>query len=331
MSANFQDDLRVQVSKLLIARADLITADTIAVFPYSAAEALDTEYRGRLGQALVRLLALAVRDGSVDARDVSIAHLRDVVRERSLEMAQLFTSAYLTERTALDELALSETIGATTEPWALVAQLVRRGSFEYLASFVARTRMDPSDASIVDALTTLHTRPVFDVVLGKEAERAARFGYPLALILFDVDRLSAINELNGYGVGSRILERIGILLRSYFRQHDWVARHGDDYIAVLLTGTDADHAVELAERARVTVEERLRFTDHRTDETVSVTVSVAVINVQNLGSTIVDPERLLVEARAAMARAKRAGRNRVETVDASAGATRALPHSSPSI
>ena len=70
-------------------------------------------------------------------------------------------------------------------------------------------------------------------------ERSGRFGSAVSLILFDVDRLSAINQEHGYGVGDKILERLGILIRQYFRQLDWVARHSEDSFAVLLTGNDA--------------------------------------------------------------------------------------------
>src|SRR6185295_3936264 len=100
-----------------------------------------------------------------------------------------------------------------------------------------------------------------------------------SLILFDVDKLSSINKDHGYGVGDRILERLGILIRTYFRQHDWVGRHSEDSIAVLLVRTDAGHAKDLAERVRATVEERLGFTDHRTDSMVIVTVTAAVLSV----------------------------------------------------
>ena len=118
---------------------------------------------------------------------------------------------------------------------------------------------------------------MFDAVLAKELERAGRFGYPISLILFDVDRLSAINKEHGYGVGDKVLERLGILIRQYFRQHDWVARYcgGFDRRAAV-TRTDAEHADALAERVRATVEERLGFTDHRSDRLVPVTVSAAV-------------------------------------------------------
>src|SRR5206468_6761930 len=133
----------------------------------------------------------------------------------------------------------------------------------------------------------------------------------ISLILFDVDRLSAINQEHGYGVGDRILERLGILIRQYFRHHDWVARHAEDSFAVLLTRTDAEHASGLAERVRATVEERLGFTDHRTDRQVTVTLSAAVINVVRVAvGDVIDPERLLADAETAVERAKRHGRNR---------------------
>jgi diguanylate cyclase (GGDEF)-like protein len=176
---------------------------------------------------------------------------------------------------------------------------------------------------VIDKLTTLHTRPLFDAVLAKEVERAGRYGYAISLILFDVDHLSRINQEHGYGVGDRILERLGILIRQYFRQYDWVARYSEDAIAVLLSRTDAVHASSLAERVRATVEERLGFTDHRSDRLVPVTLSAAVINVQALVGNVIDPERLLADADAAVGRAKQQGRNRVERVDGYVGVLRA--------
>jgi diguanylate cyclase (GGDEF)-like protein len=160
---------------------------------------------------------------------------------------------------------------------------------------------------------------LFDAVLPKEVERAARFGYPLSLILFDVDHLSTINQEHGYGVGDKILERLGILIRNYFRQHDWVARHSEDSIVVLLLRTDADHSSELAERVRSTVEKRLGFVDHLTDRPVALTVSAAIINVTVKLGDVIDTERLMADAEAALDRAKRHGRNRVERVDGYSG------------
>src|SRR5581483_10735134 len=271
--APIQDDLRQQISALLLDRSNTISWDAVGVFPFtSGTELLDAEYCHRVGMHLIELLAFAIRDGRLEPRSGFVADLHRMVLERSLAIEQLFTFVYLLERTALDEIALSEALGATTEPWPLVAQLVRRGSFDLLASYSTRAQVESTEAAIVDKLTTCYTRTMFEAVLAKELERAGRFGNAVSLILFDVDRLSAINQEFGYGVGDKILERLGILIRQYFRQHDWVARHSEDSIAVLLTRTDPDPASELAERVRATVEERLEFIDHRTDQTVHVTI-----------------------------------------------------------
>ncbi len=323
-------DLRERITTVLLERLDTIAADAVAIFPFSGTETLAPDYCSRIGQRLVQLLAFAVRDSRLDSRSGFVTDLHHAIVERSVPLDRLFTFAYLTERTALDELALDEMIGATSEAWPLVAQLVRRASFDLLAAYADRVQLEPSESAIIDRLTTLYTRPLFDAVLAKEVERAGRFGLGLSLILFDVDRLAEINQEHGYGVGDKILERLGITMRQYFRQHDWVARHFEDAIIVLLPRTDPDDARDLAERVRSTVQERLGFRDHRTDQPVDVTVSAAVVHVDVRDGDMVDPERLIAEAEAALAGAKELGRNSVVRVYVRAQPSRTPPHSSPS-
>jgi diguanylate cyclase (GGDEF)-like protein/excisionase family DNA binding protein len=173
----------------------------------------------------------------------------------------------------------------------------------------------PQHGAIQDALTTLHTRPVLDAVLPKECCRAERFEHWVSMMLIDVDNLSAINKAHGYGVGDRILERMGILLRAYFREHDWVTRYAEDTIAVLLPETTPADAMTLAERTRTMVEERLTFRDYRTEQRITVTVSVAVTSARALEGEPIDHARFSAEAEAALERAKVGGRNRVEHVE----------------
>ena len=237
-----QADLRQRISAALLHRIDAITADTVEIFPFSGTETLDHDCCLSVGGLLVNLLAFSVRDARLDPTGAFVANLHRIVLERRLSTERLFTFAYLIERTVLDELALDEVIGAMTESWPVVAQLVSRGSFDVLAAYTERALLEPAENCLVDPLTTLYTRPMLEAVLAKEVERAGRFGELLSLILFDVDRLSTINEEHGYGVGDKILERLGILIGKYFRHYDWVARYSDDSIAVLLTHADADHA-----------------------------------------------------------------------------------------
>jgi len=323
------DDLRREAAGAILEGRDVIAGDTAALFSCTDVDVLESEYCHRLAHLLIDLLYHAVGDGQVDARSSLVAELCRLVAARSVSTTRLFTLVHLGERTALDELAQNPSLGATCEPWPHVAQLVRRGSFDMLAAYTERLRLDPFEAIVTDPLTTLYTRPLLLAVLAKEMERASRGGAQISLILFGVDRLAEINSAHGTGVGNRILERIGILCRTFFRQQDWIARHADDSIAVLLPQTGADDAADLADRWRTMVEARLTVTDHWTSEPVSVTVTAAVIGAQISPGTLVDPDGLLADAEAALARARTDGRNRVLRVNG-APVSRALPRSSPS-
>lgn len=324
-AGRMQPALRQRVAATLLEHADIITGDSVAIFPHSGSDELDVEYCQRIGQLLTQLLSFAVRDGRVDPRGGFVGDVYRVALERALPVERLFAFAYLTERTAVDELASHDAVGATSESWAIVVQMIRRASFDLLAAYTERAYLEPAGSTVSDRLTTLYSRVTFDAVLIKEVDRAGRFGQPLSVILFDVDQLSAINQQCGYGVGDKVLERLGILLRTYFRQHDWVARYSEDAMVVLLTLTDPNRAVELAERVRHTVETRLWFTDHRSDQQVPVTVSGSVVNVPVSLGDVIDPERVMAIAKDAVDRAKRQGRNRVETVDGSPAIQVRLP------
>jgi diguanylate cyclase (GGDEF)-like protein len=315
--------LRDKVTEGLVGRCEPIVTDTVALFPYSGDAALDPEYSRQVGHTLALLLIAALRGGEVDARGLLIGDLHRLVLERSLAVDRLFTFAYLVERTALDELALSEEFGAASDVWPQVEQMTRRATFDVLASYSERAQKEPPGGGtppLLDRLTTLYSRAMFDAVLENEVERGTRVGYPVSLILFDMDRLGQINQEHGYGVGDRILERVGILIRKYFRQQDWVARWAGGAFSVLITHTDGNDVATLAERVRSTVEQRLGFVDHRNDQPVVVTLSGAVLNVEIAVGDRLDTQFVRAEAERTLALAKTNGRNRVERTDRASSA-----------
>ena len=316
VNAGIDVDLRRHVANLLTDRRDVVVADTVATFPLtSGSRRLDADYCVRLGNLITRLSCDAILDGRLDSRGAGISELASVVAEREVSPEQLFTFVHIAMGTAIDELSLDPRVGANTEPWPQAAQIVRRAAFDLLAAWTTRSVDMPLRSAIEDSLTTLHTRPVLDAVLPKECCRAERFEHWLSMMLIDIDDLSGINRAHGYGVGDRILERMGILLRAYFRQHDWVVRYAEDTIAVLLPETTPADAMTLADRTRVMVEDRLTFRDYRTDQRAAVTVSVAVTSARALEGEPIDHERFIIEAEAALVRAKGGGRNRVEQVE----------------
>src|SRR5262245_15394082 len=301
---NIEHDLRSQIADTLRERCYWIVNDAVPMLTSSGIDALDADYCRQMGKLLVLLMAFSVIKGELGSNDVALHELSRVALERSLSLAQLFRFTYAIERAALEELALDTTVGAPSEPWPVVVQLVRRAAFDLLSACSVRIRLEQQPSTLVDTLTALHTRPLFETVLAKELARAARTGQPVSLILFDVDQLSRINEEFGRGVGDQVLERVGFLMRKYFREHDWVARYSENSVAVLLPSTGVHAASELAERVRATVERRLEFTDHRAGRGVSVTVSAAVADPMALTGGVADPAWVMAELEAILRRSK---------------------------
>ena len=314
-SASIELDLRRRVAHHLADRREVLVADTVATFPLSGgSRRMDAAYCLRLGALTIRLLSDVILEGWLDSRGPGISDLAAVVLERELTPDQLFSFVHVAMSTAVEELSHDALVGASTTRWPQAAEIVRRAAFDLLAAWTTRSVEMPPRAAIEDPLTTLHTRTVFNAVLTKECQRAERFEHWLSTLLFDVDNFSEINKAHGYGVGDRILERMGILLRTYFREHDWVARYDEDSIAILLPETTPSDALVLADRTRVMVEDRLTFRDYRTDQRVVVTVSVAAVSARAIVGEPIDPTRFQAEAEAALDRAKMGGRNRVEQV-----------------
>ncbi len=311
--SNVSLEIRRHVADHLMDRHDVIVADTVAAFPLTTeSRRLDADYCVRLGTLVVRLLSEAVLDGHMDSRGSGISDLTTLVAQREVSAEQLFTFVHIAMSTSIDELSLDERVGVNTEPRPQAAQTVRRAAFDVLGAWTTRQVRTPQRAAIEDPLTTLVTRPVLDAVLTKECCRAERFEHWFSMMLLDIDNLSAINQAHGYGVGDRILERMGILMRTFFREHDWVGRYAEDTIAVLLPETTPADAMTLAERTRAMIEERLTFRDYRTEQRIVVTVSVAVTSARALVGEPIDHVKFVEEAEAALERAKTTGRNRVE-------------------
>jgi diguanylate cyclase (GGDEF)-like protein/excisionase family DNA binding protein len=302
----FPRSIREQIAAAIRQRRAALTEDITAVVDVQPA--LDQADWRACSELLVELLADAVARGRVDDRQAGIHDLARL--SPPLTLRQMVGVVHRAERVVLDELALHDDLGATSEPWPVVGHALRSGALEVIVAFAERSGGRPA---LHDPLTTLVTAQVFDLVLEQEAVRAHRHHHGLVMILFDIDDLSRFNRAQGYGAGDRLLERLGILARRFFRTYDWVARHGDDSIAVLLPQTTLDQAATLANRFRETVRERLLLVDHKTESTTAVTVSAAAVGADLVQSEI-NPGYLLAEAAAAVVRAQMNGGDRVERV-----------------
>jgi diguanylate cyclase (GGDEF)-like protein len=156
-----------------------------------------------------------------------------------------------------------------------------------------------------DPLTGLYRRTVFDERLAAESARLNRGHPPHSVLLLDIDDFKAVNDRHGHPAGDTVLRAVAAAVRTHSRETDTVARYGGEELILLLPGTSAPAARLVGEKLRAAV---AGLAVDVGTATVRVTVSVGAAT----GRGGADPLRVVADADAALYRAKRAGKNRVE-------------------
>lgn len=162
--------------------------------------------------------------------------------------------------------------------------------------------------AVTDDLTQVYNFRYLKTALRREIKRATRFRQTLSIIMIDVDNLKAYNDRNGHLRGSFLLREIAQLFARQVRSWDLVAKYGGDEFTVILPQTERDGAMVVADRLRASVAEHT----FPLAPTGSITVSAGVAVYPEDADA---PASLIEAADRALYRAKRAGRNRVETVE----------------
>src|SRR5262249_49802523 len=111
--------------------------------------------------------------------------------------------------------------------------------------------------TIIDALTDIHNKRYLLEFLDRELARSARYGRPLTLVLFDLDRFKAINDELGHLGGDFTLRELAACVKSHIRKEELFARYGGEEFVVVLPETNRDGGLTVAERIRTTVEKHL--------------------------------------------------------------------------
>ncbi|HET7424681.1 MAG TPA: GGDEF domain-containing protein [Gemmatimonadales bacterium] len=157
-----------------------------------------------------------------------------------------------------------------------------------------------------DRLTGLYNRGHFDRALAAALESSARSGQALSLVLLDLDRFKAINDVHGHAVGDRALCELAGRLSRAMRRTDIVARYGGEEFVVLMPGTAPEAALARVEALR---REIVGAPMPHGDGVVVLDFSAGIAGTPaDLEAT--SPKALLSAADARLLAAKRAGRGR---------------------
>lgn len=152
----------------------------------------------------------------------------------------------------------------------------------------------------VDPLTGLLNRRA----LTRELERRLAMGESGALLLLDLDNFKDINDLRGHHAGDQVMRRLADEIRAWLADGQALGRLGGDEFAVVLSDTDEDAAVEVAERLRDAIA-AIPLTGSSGTTRTTVSAGVAEFHPG------VSWQAVLANADLALHASKSAGRNRV--------------------
>lgn len=164
---------------------------------------------------------------------------------------------------------------------------------------IANRRLE--EMATVDSLTGIANRRALEHGLAREWKHCAEKAQPISALMMDIDHFKQYNDKYGHLQGDELLRWMGAELRAQCNlARELLARFGGEEFVLLLPGLNLQQARQRAESIRS------RFA--KGDSQVRLSIGVAEADPLKPG----DAQQLLQAADAALYRAKRAGRNRVE-------------------
>jgi diguanylate cyclase (GGDEF)-like protein len=163
------------------------------------------------------------------------------------------------------------------------------------------------EMAIRDELTGLYNRRHVMELLDYEMNRSSRGGGIFCLAMLDIDHFKNVNDNHGHQAGDAVLQKVAMVMKNTLRNAEFYGRYGGEEFLIVLTQTDIRGALICAERLRTKIE-NTSFSDIGHDFKVTVSIGLSEYQIQD------SIEKIIFRADKALYRAKKCGRNRVESV-----------------
>jgi len=157
-------------------------------------------------------------------------------------------------------------------------------------------------AATSDALTGIANRRHVLATLTDALDAANRDGLDLAVLLLDVDRFKAINDLHGHAVGDAVLIRVVDSVLALLPPNALLGRYGGEEFLLVLPGHDLAAALQVAESLLMAV----RGTADTAQPRATLSIGIAA----RRPGVAVAVAALIEQADRALYQAKRSGRDR---------------------
>ncbi|UCJ19109.1 diguanylate cyclase [Pseudomonas sp. MM211] len=170
-----------------------------------------------------------------------------------------------------------------------------------------RIESELQEFASLDGLTQLANRRVFMGYLETELARIQRGDVGVSsLLMCDLDHFKRVNDKWGHAIGDQALRHFSRILREQLRKSDLAGRVGGEEFAVVLSGAGLIQARDFACRVQHCLKDEPLFIG---DQQIRLTLSIGIALLDRQDTT---PDTALCRSDAALYRAKKNGRNRIE-------------------
>lgn len=166
----------------------------------------------------------------------------------------------------------------------------------------------PNDTSLLDKLTGLTTRKVFEEKLKAAILQAQQTDRPLSLAFLDIDHFKRLNDSLGHESGDVIIKAIGDTIQRMAGEQAIACRYGGEEYIVIFPDAEREQVFLIIERIRAEIAAQKSFSDGKNKVNAQLTISGGIsafpIDAQ-------DDNELLRKADQALYKAKTTGRNKI--------------------
>lgn len=167
--------------------------------------------------------------------------------------------------------------------------------------------------SITDELTGLFNRRHLNNIFNVKVNHIQRDKHLLNFLLLDIDNFKKYNDTHGHKAGDDVLVAIGKTLKKVFKRSTDVSfRMGGEEFAVIYQTNTKEESHKLAETIRNEI-----FSlaiEHKLNEPYGVVTSSFGLTIENLTDNRVELDILYKKTDDLLYKAKRNGRNRIESL-----------------
>lgn len=156
--------------------------------------------------------------------------------------------------------------------------------------------------SYYDYLTDVYNRNVLGELIEPDTKQfIPSINKPISIMIFDIDFFKKVNDTYGHVKGDQVLKSLANTVKPMIGKKDYMLRWGGEEFVLILSGKTLDEASAFAEQVRMAVEAS-------ENGVCPITISIGVSAYDGK-----DYKSALDAADQALYRAKKNGRNRVET------------------